>query len=87
VWEYIGPENTAPVTRIMLEENLGPFEQRLLDLAAGKVHVYQYAEKQDVSEFKAFHLRSFRKMMQRFHKKWHAQQKKAAKPAEQNNGA
>ncbi|KAI0871473.1 hypothetical protein GGS24DRAFT_58553 [Hypoxylon argillaceum] len=86
-WEYIGPENTAPAVRVMLEENMGPFEQRLLELAAGKVHVCKYAEEQDVNEFKAFHLRSFRKMMQRLHKKWHIQQKKAMKRAKQNHGA
>ncbi|KAI0904072.1 hypothetical protein F4823DRAFT_628908 [Ustulina deusta] len=63
VWEYIGPEITAPAVRTMVEENLGPFEQRLLELAAGNVHVYKYAEKKDVKEFKAFHLRRFRKAM------------------------
>lgn len=81
VWEYIGPEITAPAVRTMVEENLGPYEQRLLALAAGKVHVYKYAEKQDVNEFKAFHLRNFRKTMKRLHKKWHELEQKAAKAA------
>ncbi|KAI0406583.1 hypothetical protein F4802DRAFT_595942 [Xylaria palmicola] len=80
VWEYIGPEHAAPAIRVMAEESLGPFEQRLLGLAAGKVHVYQYAEEQDVEEFKAFHLRSFRKAMKLLHKKWHAKHQ-AAQPA------
>ncbi|KAH8164145.1 hypothetical protein CIB48_g4094 [Xylaria polymorpha] len=88
VWEYIGPEITAPAVRTMVEENLGPYEQRLLALAAGKVHVYKYAEKQDVNEFKAFHLRNFRKTMKRLHKKWHELEQKAAKAAkhESTNG-
>ncbi|KAI0115850.1 hypothetical protein GGR51DRAFT_555725 [Nemania sp. FL0031] len=86
-WEYSGPETMAPPTRMMVEENLGPFEQRLLELAAGKVHVYKYAENQDVNEFKAFHLRSFRKMMKRLHKKWHSHQKKAKPAPPSNNNA
>ncbi|KAI1121118.1 hypothetical protein F5Y10DRAFT_288902 [Nemania abortiva] len=85
-WEYVGPESLAPAVRMMVEENLGPFEQRLLELAAGKVHVYKYAEKQDVDEFKAFHQRSFRKMMKRWHKEWHSHHKKA-KSAQRNNNA
>ncbi|KAI0458317.1 hypothetical protein F5B21DRAFT_22857 [Xylaria acuta] len=93
VWEYVGPEITAPATRIMVEENLGPYEQRLLALAAGKVHVYKYAETQDVDEFKAFHLWRFKKTMKRLHKRWHYLEQKAAKaamaakPTQQNNGA
>ncbi|KAI0540875.1 hypothetical protein GGR58DRAFT_520988 [Xylaria digitata] len=68
VWEYVGPESTAPVIRTMVEENLGPYEQQLLGLAAGKVHVYKYAETKDVNEFKAYHLWRFRRMMKRLHK-------------------
>lgn len=32
VWEYIGPENQAPPVTTMIEENLGPYGQRLLAL-------------------------------------------------------
>ncbi|KAI0143573.1 hypothetical protein GGR57DRAFT_508048 [Xylariaceae sp. FL1272] len=61
VWEYIGPQYKAPVIRMMVEENMGPFEKGLLELAAGKVHVCKFAEKQEVSDFKAYHHRKFRK--------------------------
>ncbi|KAI1169632.1 hypothetical protein F4777DRAFT_592574 [Nemania sp. FL0916] len=86
VWVYTGPEATAPAVKMMVEENLGPFEQRLLELAAGKVHVYKYAEEQDVNELKAFHLRSFRKMMRRLHKKWHSEMT-ASEPTGEIDGA
>ncbi|KAI1354599.1 hypothetical protein F5Y01DRAFT_311799 [Xylaria sp. FL0043] len=81
VWEYAGPEITAPAIRIMVEENLGPFEQKLLQLAAGKVHVGKYAEKQDVNELKALHLRGFRKMMKRLHRQWWHWERQAARRA------
>ncbi|KAI1267389.1 hypothetical protein F5Y18DRAFT_416040 [Xylariaceae sp. FL1019] len=55
VWEYIGPEFKAPTIRTMVEENMGPFEKGLLELAAGKVHVCKFAEKQEVSDFQALH--------------------------------
>ncbi|KAI0430373.1 hypothetical protein F5Y09DRAFT_331155 [Xylaria sp. FL1042] len=84
VWEYVGPDITAPAVRTMVEENLGPFEQRLLQLAAGKVHVYKYAEKQDVNEFKALHIRGFRKMMKRLHRQW---ERKAARGARRKDGS
>ncbi len=71
----------------MVEENLGPFEQRLLELAAGNVHVYKYAEKKDVKEFKAFHLRRFRKAMRRLHRKWHAEEKAINKRLHPNRTA
>ncbi|KAI0976077.1 hypothetical protein F4678DRAFT_456402 [Xylaria arbuscula] len=90
VWEYVGPEIAAPVVRIMVEENLGPYEQKLLQLAAGKVHVCKFAEKQDVNQFKALHLQSFLKMMKRLHRKWwHSEQKAARRRArnKNNNGA
>ncbi|KAI0816687.1 hypothetical protein GGR55DRAFT_674880 [Xylaria sp. FL0064] len=81
VWEYVGPEITAPAVRTMVEENLGPFEQKLLQLAAGKVHVCKYAEKQDVNELKALHLRGFRKMMKRLHRQWWHWERQAARRA------
>lgn len=34
IWKYVGPEATAPKERIMVEEPLGPYERRLLSLAA-----------------------------------------------------
>lgn len=63
VWEYIGPEDKAPAIRTMVEENLGPFEQRLLELAAGKVPVFEFAETQDASQYKAFYHQALRKTM------------------------
>lgn len=36
VWEYDGPEEDAPRERIMVEENLGPFQRQLLKLNKGK---------------------------------------------------
>ncbi|RDW84569.1 putative peptidoglycan binding containing protein [Coleophoma cylindrospora] len=35
IWEYVGPEETAPKVRIMIEENLGPYERQLLSLNKG----------------------------------------------------
>ncbi|KAI1331237.1 hypothetical protein F5Y16DRAFT_360964 [Xylariaceae sp. FL0255] len=67
VWEYIGPEDNAPPTLVMVEENLGPYEQILLKLAAGKVHVYQYAEGQDPQDFKVLHYWKFTRMMRKLH--------------------
>ncbi|KAI0526383.1 hypothetical protein F5B22DRAFT_632877 [Xylaria bambusicola] len=81
VWEYVGPEITAPTIRTMVEENLGPYERRLLHLAAGKVHVCEYAEKQDINKLKAFELRGFIKMMKRLHKRWHSKEAAAARHA------
>jgi hypothetical protein len=36
VWEYIGPDELAPDSAFMIEENLGPYERKLLLLNAGK---------------------------------------------------
>lgn len=36
VWEYDGPEDTAPKVRTMVEENLGPYQRKLLLLNEGK---------------------------------------------------
>ncbi|KAI0010175.1 hypothetical protein F4779DRAFT_616907 [Xylariaceae sp. FL0662B] len=55
VWEYIGKEAGAPATRTLVEESMGPFEERLLELSVGKIQVVQYADAQDVSKFKALH--------------------------------
>ncbi|KAI1807876.1 hypothetical protein F4811DRAFT_549311 [Daldinia bambusicola] len=54
VWEYIGPEKGAPYVRTLVEENIGPWERHLLELSVGKVHVYKYAEAQDVNQLHAF---------------------------------
>ncbi|RAL59466.1 hypothetical protein DID88_006582 [Monilinia fructigena] len=37
VWEYDGPEKNAPVIQTMVEENLGPYERKLLLLNKGRV--------------------------------------------------
>jgi hypothetical protein len=45
VWEYIGPQKSAPVFQTMVEDNLGPYEQYLLMISAGEdPHVFEYAE-------------------------------------------
>lgn len=36
IWEYDGPEEDAPRERIMIEDNLGPFQRKLLLLNKGK---------------------------------------------------
>ncbi|KAF7856153.1 uncharacterized protein EAF02_011412 [Botrytis sinoallii] len=36
VWEYDGPEKNAPVIQTIIEENLGPYERKLLLLNKGK---------------------------------------------------
>ena len=36
VWEYDGPEDRAPRVRTMVEENLGPYQRKLLMLNKGK---------------------------------------------------
>ncbi|KAI0847950.1 hypothetical protein F5Y00DRAFT_270856 [Daldinia vernicosa] len=54
VWEYIGPEKGAPPVRTLVEENIGPWERHLLELSAGKVHVRQYADAQDINRLKPF---------------------------------
>ncbi|KAI0477024.1 ADP-ribosylation factor family-domain-containing protein [Xylaria cf. heliscus] len=87
VWEYVGPEIVAPAVRTMVEENLGPYEQQLLALTTGKVHVYKYAESKDISESKAFHLPKFKKMMQDLDKKFRHLEEKAAQRARQNSSA
>lgn len=48
VWEFAGGEKEAnpdKKQRVMREEPLGPYEQRLLELAAGTPNVWEYAEK------------------------------------------
>ncbi|KAA8568363.1 hypothetical protein EYC84_007399 [Monilinia fructicola] len=37
VWEYDGPEKNAPIIQTMVEENLGPYERKLLLLNKGRV--------------------------------------------------
>lgn len=40
VWEWDGPDDEAPLERIMVEENLGPYERKLLLLNRGKEIFY-----------------------------------------------
>lgn len=42
-WVYIGKENEAPPTRIMLEERLGPYERYFLKLSGGSPNAYHFA--------------------------------------------
>ncbi|OTA95825.1 hypothetical protein M434DRAFT_9481 [Hypoxylon sp. CO27-5] len=58
VWEYIGPDVGAPYVRTLVEESIGPWEKQLLALSGGDPQVYEYAETQDVSKFKAFRKKS-----------------------------
>ncbi|KAK6865709.1 hypothetical protein PG995_002237 [Apiospora arundinis] len=44
VWEYAGPDSGAPTTKTMVEENMGPYEQHLLELSGGKPSVVEYAK-------------------------------------------
>lgn len=39
VWEYVGPKESRPIVRTMLEEPLGPFERRLLKLNTGMYEI------------------------------------------------
>ncbi|KAI1375010.1 hypothetical protein F4677DRAFT_150802 [Hypoxylon crocopeplum] len=61
VWEYVGPDVGAPFVRMLMEENMGPWERHLLQLSTGKVHVCEYAEAQSVSTFKALSSEAFAK--------------------------
>ncbi|KAI9050104.1 hypothetical protein LZ554_006247 [Drepanopeziza brunnea f. sp. 'monogermtubi'] len=42
VWEYIGPEDEAPVERYMVEETLGPYERKLLLLNKGRKYYKRF---------------------------------------------
>lgn len=44
VWVYVGPESEAPPERTLVEESLGPYEQRLLALTAGEPSIWAVAE-------------------------------------------
>ncbi|KAI0602991.1 hypothetical protein F4775DRAFT_587524 [Biscogniauxia sp. FL1348] len=74
VWEYVGPENGAPIVKTIVEENMGPFEKHLLQLAAGKVQVFEYAENQDPTNFRALQHKVLKKL-----KRSEKQQKKETK--------
>jgi hypothetical protein len=37
VWEYAGPDEDAPRVKMMIEENMGPYERQLLLLNKGKI--------------------------------------------------
>ncbi|KAH8673769.1 hypothetical protein BX600DRAFT_509003 [Xylariales sp. PMI_506] len=53
VWKYTGPERHAPPVVTMVEDNLGPFEKRLLELSGGNdFNVFTYAAaKRTLSSF------------------------------------
>ena len=70
----------------MVEENLGPFKQRLMQLAAGKVHVCEHAEKKDVNKLKAFEIRGFVKMTKRLRRRWHRKEVAATRQARTKRG-
>jgi len=40
VWEYDGPEEEAPRERLLVEENLGPFQRKLLEFSKGKISLF-----------------------------------------------
>ncbi|KAI1457654.1 hypothetical protein F4805DRAFT_427667 [Annulohypoxylon moriforme] len=61
VWEYIGPNKKAPYDRTLVEETMGPWERHLLTLSSGKVGVYDYAEAQEVSNFKILNTKKYMK--------------------------
>ncbi|TAQ87874.1 hypothetical protein B7494_g3808 [Chlorociboria aeruginascens] len=42
VWEYDGPEETAPKVRMMIEETLGPYQRKLLLLNKGRSYYKKY---------------------------------------------
>ena len=44
VWEYIGSDKDAPVSRVMPEDVMGPYERHLLRLSGGEPNVYTFAE-------------------------------------------
>ncbi|KAK4650587.1 hypothetical protein QC762_708780 [Podospora pseudocomata] len=44
VWEYCGNVKDAPPQKVMVEEQLGPFERQLLRLLGGVPNVYEFAE-------------------------------------------
>lgn len=51
VWEYNGDEKGAPSDtkqRFLVEDTLGPYEQYLLKISAGKPNVFEFAEDREV---------------------------------------
>jgi hypothetical protein len=51
VWEYDGPENEEPRVRTMVEENLGPYQRKLLLLNRGKDIFLQVVGHLETSSF------------------------------------
>ena len=52
----MGDEDKAPYVTTMVEENLGPYERRLLKLSRGDPPVDDYAKRVGAAEFKAMQL-------------------------------
>ncbi|KAI0480252.1 hypothetical protein GGR56DRAFT_261940 [Xylariaceae sp. FL0804] len=63
VWDYTGPDESAPPVRRMVEENMGPFEKHLLHLATGKVPVFGYADAHEVGKFGSLGRRARKRMI------------------------
>ncbi|KAI1492474.1 hypothetical protein F5X96DRAFT_677714 [Biscogniauxia mediterranea] len=78
VWEYVGPENGAPIVKTIVEETIGPFEKHLLQLSAGNVQAFEYAEDQDPTDFKA--------LQHKFLKKLKRPEKQQKKPEHKMHG-
>ncbi|PQE16052.1 Peptidoglycan binding domain-containing protein [Rutstroemia sp. NJR-2017a WRK4] len=53
VWEYDGPEHNAPVVQTMIEENLGPYERKLLLLNKGTGMFHKVIDDADEEERRA----------------------------------
>ena len=51
VWEYDGPEDRAPRVRTMVEENLGPYQRKLLLLNKGKDMFHKVIGPPEISSF------------------------------------
>ena len=50
VWEYDGPEDRAPRVRTMVEENLGPYQRKLLLLNKGKDEFHKPTSSSEASD-------------------------------------
>jgi hypothetical protein len=54
VWEWDGPEDKAPLERILVEEPLGPYERKLLLLNNGKDIFHTVMGKNKTAQSKGF---------------------------------
>lgn len=53
VWEYDGPEKNAPVIQTIIEENLGPYERKLLLLNKGKGMFHKVVDEANADDRRA----------------------------------